>query len=67
MILESIINRNILLTAFVRSSTYQLIKTGGETWDPSRQLCIDIGMDLAMIKDNAELDVVKTNIASVGG
>lgn len=57
----------IFLTAFVRSNTYQLFKTGGETWEPSRQRCIDVGMDLAMIKDNDELDVVKTYVASVGG
>ncbi|XP_063399938.1 uncharacterized protein LOC134684574 [Mytilus trossulus] len=51
----------------VRSNTYQLFKTGGETWDPSRQRCTDVGMDLALIKDNDELDVVKTYIGSVGG
>lgn len=60
-------NNFILLTAIVQSGTYQLLKNGGETWDPSRQRCIDAGMDMAMVKDSAELEVVKTYIASVGG
>jgi hypothetical protein len=64
-------NNNVIVCSILASvhvkSTYLLIKTGGEDWTVSRQRCLDLGWDLALIKDSAELEDVKLYVNGSGG